>query len=278
MPLNAPKDVDGVVLPYHMYIKCYDITKHREVAIHVNNINEYIYNTEIGKEIVINDSKRKLLNALVGNNIKYEDIIKGKSGGIIILCSGQAGTGKTLTAEVYSETMQKPLYQVQSAQLGIEIKQIEETLYKVLRRAEQWGAVLLIDECDAYLRERGSSVLQNAIVGVFLRLFEYYNGVLFLTTNRGDIIDAAILSRVTAHIKYQSPTDAEKIKIFNILLPKYGFTCSSAEMDKIIKKYPNMVGRDIRNVCKMLKKYNPSENKITFEHVQEFSEYLTFNQ
>lgn len=274
---NAVETKEGHIIPYHAYIVCYDITKHRDVAVHVRKLMPYKYNINIVNEIIISESKRKLLNSLIGNEIKYADIIQGKSGGIIILCSGKAGTGKTLTAEVYSEIMKKPLYAVQSAQLGIKIDEIEEKLFDILQRAEKWNAILLIDECDGYLRNRGEDILQNAIVGVFLRLLEYYNGVLFLTTNRGDIIDSAILSRVTAHISYKVPDKDEKIKIFEILLPKYGFVCKKTELNKIISQYPNMVGRDIRNVCKLLKKYNPNENEITFSNIQEFSEYLTFN-
>ncbi len=42
----------------------------------------------------------------------------------------------------------------------------------------------------------------NAVVGVFLRVLEYFNGLLFLTTNRIDDIDEAIVSRCIALIKF----------------------------------------------------------------------------
>ena len=40
--------------------------------------------------------------------------------------------------------------------------------------------------------------MANAVVGVFLRVLEYFNGLLFLTTNRIDDIDEAIVSRCIA--------------------------------------------------------------------------------
>ena len=45
----------------------------------------------------------------------------------------------------------------------------------------------------------------NAVVGVFLRVLEYFNGLLFLTTNRVDDIDEAIVSRCIALIRYHAP-------------------------------------------------------------------------
>jgi hypothetical protein len=89
-------------------------------------------------------------------------------------------------------------------------------------------------------------------------------------------VDAS-LNGTLDELEFDNPDDVVE-KIFNILLPKYGLKCDSKEIKKIIQSYPNMVGRDIRNVCKLLKQYNSNESKITFENVQEFSEYLAFNQ
>jgi len=44
--------------------------------------------------------------------------------------------------------------------------------------------VLLLDEADVFLYQRGSNdVMRNALVSIFLRQLEYYQGILFLTTN-----------------------------------------------------------------------------------------------
>ena len=48
-------------------------------------------------------------------------------------------THNTLTAEVYSEVMKRPLYKVQASQLGIGIDRLEKKLQEVLGRAEKWG-------------------------------------------------------------------------------------------------------------------------------------------
>jgi len=117
-----------------------------------------------------------------------------------------ARRGKTLTAEVYAEIIRRPLYRVHSGQLGLNVAQMEQVLKDVLTRAQRWGAVMLIDEADVYIKRRNDDMAMNAVVGVFLRVLEYFNGLLFLTTNRIDDIDEAIVSRCIALIKYSMPS------------------------------------------------------------------------
>lgn len=47
--------------------------------------------------------------------------------------------------------------------------------------AHSWGAVLLLDEADVFLEKRQhQDVHRNALVSIFLRLLEYFQGILFL--------------------------------------------------------------------------------------------------
>lgn len=47
--------------------------------------------------------------------------------------------------------------------------------------------VVLLDESEVFLEERSQADLQrNALVSVFLRAMEYYDGILILTSNRGE--------------------------------------------------------------------------------------------
>lgn len=266
-------------LPYHPYLKMYDITKYRNVAVHVDKLQDYVYNENIVELLVLPDSYKKLLNSLIGGENNFADIVSGKSGGIIILGSGIAGTGKTLTAEVYAEVVKKPLYQIQSSQLGTQPEEIEKNLRKILRRADRWNAVLLIDECDAYVFQRGEDMIQNCVVGVFLRLLEYYKGILFLTTNRHDIIDGAIKSRLTAHVKYGVPTREHQIQILVNLSTRFNISITEKQQNEILDLYPNMVGRDIRNLLKLIKKFYHKEKgniKLTSEMVSDVSEFIPF--
>lgn len=49
--------------------------------------------------------------------------------------------------------------------------------------------VVLLDECEVFMEERVPADLRrNALVSVFLRALEYYDGILILTSNRGESI------------------------------------------------------------------------------------------
>ena len=121
-----------------------------------------------------------------------KDIIDSKGGGSIFLLAGPPGVGKTLSAETMAETLHRPLYMVGVGELGTEVTELEENLTKVLQTASAWNAILLLDECDIFMEKRKDmDIHRNAMVGVFLRLLEYYPGILFLTTNRAANIDEA---------------------------------------------------------------------------------------
>lgn len=72
--------------------------------------------------------------------------------------------------------------------------------------------MVLLDEADVFLQERDLYDLgRNALVSVFLRHIEYYDGLLFLTTNRPGQIDEAFQSRI--HVTLGLPNlDAERQK------------------------------------------------------------------
>lgn len=60
-----------------------------------------------------------------------------------------------------------------------------DTLRNLTRKITDLAAVVLLDEADVFLEERDVRDLnRNALVSVFLRALEYYEGILILTSNR----------------------------------------------------------------------------------------------
>ena len=121
----------------------------------------------------------------------FADIREGE--GSVFLLYGPPGVGKTLTAEAIAEMLGRPLYQVSMGELGENGAELEERLEKVFRICSRWNALVLLDEADVFLEKRTSegSITRNAMVSVMLRLVEYFQGVLFLTTNRVKSFDPA---------------------------------------------------------------------------------------
>jgi AAA+ superfamily predicted ATPase len=136
------------------------------------------------EELVIPDSHRELLIALVKNKVQEPptsklgadvvgeeetptqiDIVRGKGRGLIILLHGPPGSGKTSTAETLAAFTRRPLYPITCGDLGTGPIDVERTLTEHTERAQRWGCILLLDEADVFLTRRDwRDTTHNALV------------------------------------------------------------------------------------------------------------------
>lgn len=141
--------------------------------------------------------------------------------------------------------------------LGVDSSTVESSLSNVLEMSTKWNAVLLLDEADVFLEARSSHDLErNKLVSIFLRMLEYYSGILFLTTNRVANIDAAFQSRIHISIEYPELSLSSRRHVWSNFITlgarqqqSHGF--SESDFD-LLAKY-EMNGREIKNVLKTAK-------------------------
>jgi len=247
-------------VPTHPVLHLFSLSAHVNVWVNVSNMRVYKYETGLKDRLVLPESHVRLIGALVSNldvlrsEAEAEDrsrTIRAKAKSSVILAKGPAGTGKTLTAEVYAEEIGRPLYEVQSGQIGVEPEEIEERLKLVLDRSVRLRMPLLINEADVFVQSRGRDLVQNAVVSVFLRLLEYHDGLVFLTTNRADDVDAAILSRCIAEITYGVPAEDERARLWTVLLAEFNVKLSERDIKRAALLFPKAVGRDIQNLIRL---------------------------
>jgi hypothetical protein len=186
----------------------------------------------------------------------FGDVIKGKHGGVVILAAGNPGVGKTLTAEVYAEQTQRPLYVLELGELGTNVQTLEENLNRVFDRVARWNAVLQFDECEIFLTQRGEDLERSAIVGIFLRLLDYYRGILFLTTNRAEVLDHAVRSRVMLRLDYPDLDQAARTVIWTTMLDAAGLKLTDGSVRELAETVLN--GRQIRNLTRLAKILHPA--------------------
>jgi len=243
-------------LPIHGYILMFHLELHHHLWVHVDDVMPYQYQPELKDKLILPQEQTDLIDILTAEmDVLMDDIVAGKSGGTTVLCAGPAGVGKTLTAEVYSEIIKRPLYRVHSGQLGLNVAEMEKALKDTLTRAQRWGAVMLIDEADVYIKRRSDNIAANAVVGVFLRVLEYFNGLLFLTTNRVDDIDEAIISRCIAMIKYHHPQAKDRRKIWQVMSEQFSLALDDNMIEELVKIFPSATGRDIKGLTKLVAKF-----------------------
>ncbi|KAI1323645.1 P-loop containing nucleoside triphosphate hydrolase protein [Xylariaceae sp. FL0255] len=209
-------------------VKVFSLKDRHWCQFYVTSIQDVVWVPDAVDKLVLGPEEKILLLALVsskeGNmNTGFDDFISNKGPfriatsrrrkimlaskigkGLIILLSGPPRVGKTLTAEAVAEKIQRPLYRLSAGDLGSTVRDVEHNLQKALNRCAHWNAVLLIDEADVNLEARSVDNLdRNELVSSFLRLLEYYEGIMILTTNRISSIDPAFESRIDISLPYQ---------------------------------------------------------------------------
>ena len=178
----------------------------------------------------------------IGNESDSEhqfDLVRGKGKGLIILLHGAPGVGKTSTAECVADYTQRPLFPITCGDIGETAKEVEQNLERNFSLAHRWGCVLLLDEADVFLQARDKEDMRrNSVVSVFLRVLEYYSGILFLTTNKVGHFDEAFKSRIHVSLYFPQLDEETTIKIWKMNLKRLVNNKKHIEVDgKAIKKY-----------------------------------------
>ncbi|HED1231812.1 TPA: AAA family ATPase [Citrobacter freundii] len=240
------------LLPEIPVQRYFDLSLQDLIWIHANNVEPYKYDKELPKKMVLPEDHRDLLDILTTDISAFtSDIVEGKSAGNIIMCVGSPGLGKTLTAEVYAEVIERPLYSIHAGALGTNADDIEKNLRTILTRAKRWNCVLLLDEADVFVMQRGASLTQNAIVAEFLRTLEYFDGLMFMTSNRGSDIDEAIIPRCAAIIHYDVPEKSDAQKIWKIMGENFGVNIPDELVRSLVNTYPELPPRDIKMLLRL---------------------------
>lgn len=115
----------------------------------------------------------------------------------------------------------------------------------------RWRAILLLDECDVFLEARSLYDLErNKLVSIFLRTLEYYEGILFLTTNRLSNIDGAFQSRIHISMQYPNLAAESRKAIWKNLLENSKMPHDMSDADLSNLSEANLNGRQIKDVLK----------------------------
>src|SRR5437667_11797451 len=113
-------------------------------------------------------------------------------------------------------------------------------LANILHLARHWGAIVLLDEADVFLEQRShENVNRNSLVSGFLRQLEYFQGAMFLTTNRVKTFDEAFQSRIHFALRYGKLGESARVKVWTEFLNRSGPNCLSP------KNLKSLAGKDL---------------------------------
>ncbi|PYH96949.1 P-loop containing nucleoside triphosphate hydrolase protein [Aspergillus ellipticus CBS 707.79] len=277
-----------------------DVATLTEPRIETNIIDMLVMKPEANKKMI------KAICEIYGGSYPHtfsSDFIQGKGEGQILLLHGPPGTGKTLTAESVAEYTKRPLLSITAADLGHEPEMLEQRLLRFFRDANKWNAIVLLDEADVYLETRSvENLRRNSIVSIFLRALDYFQGILFLTTNRVGSFDEAFMSRIHVQIGYDPLDEPSRQQIWdnhfnklarnheeNALEIRYTYQAKDYVRNSPRLRDLNWNGREIRNAfqtavalaCYQAKQEQRSIPELTDEHLnqvvtmsQNFKDYM----
>ncbi|KAF2184707.1 P-loop containing nucleoside triphosphate hydrolase protein [Zopfia rhizophila CBS 207.26] len=216
-------------------------------------ISEIKFNQEAFDRLVLPRHQKDLIFSLAkeqqSKEPHFDDLIKGKGKGLIFFLYGDPGVGKTLTAESIAEYIRRPLYTIGCGDLGADSKYVEEELTRTLILATKWDALVLVDKADVFMEQRSNNGLQrNGLVSVLLRILEYFEGIMFLTTNRVGSIDTVFKSRIHLSISYPPLSIDARRTIWEGFITK-GVT--HGKPDWLDHKFLNQVASHTINGCQI---------------------------
>ncbi|KAG8533371.1 uncharacterized protein KY384_002154 [Bacidia gigantensis] len=240
------------------FIPGFALVDKRWCFFNVDLVKDAEYNLAAFESLMLDKSYKQMIFSLVNVHtilgLSFDDVIKGKGKGLIFLLHGVPGVGKSLTAESVADFCKRPLYTITAGDIGASSHTVELGLGKALRLAESWNAIVLIDEADVFLEQRQTSDLtRNGLVSVFLRIIEYYQGIMFLTTNRIVSFDEAFKSRIHLAINYPALSPAFRKSLWKTFLRKVSPDSkldwlSPANLEQLA--HENLNGRQIKNTAR----------------------------
>ncbi len=162
--------------------------------------------------------------------------------GVVALLHGPPGTGKTLCAEVVAAELNRPL--LRSVVPGLLSKFVGETerrIANLFADARKHNAVLLLDEVDALLMERGTAYASrhdDAHVSCLLDQLERHDGVVIMATNRPAVLDPALARRVAWRLEIPLPDERARAAIWARLLPPQAPTQGVIDFARLAARHP----------------------------------------
>lgn len=264
------EEEDRMLLPQRLF--AYSLRDRCHVALDVRLISKLPQQHAVFEQLKIPRTTKNLIRSLVDEHFEKkrleqlmnngekglmtQDLIGGKGKGLTILLHGVPGVGKTATAEAVALENGKPLFSLNPGNIGSIAEDVNKNLRHFFRLANKWNCVLLIDEADAFLSQRSAfdtyrnamvsgrfpyerlgEVILTCVPAVFLQALEYYDGILFLTTNRVGQMDEAFQSRIHLKLYYRPLDEKQTEQIFQANINKLR---ENDAMRRSINKMPEL--------------------------------------
>ncbi|ERG92627.1 MAG: AAA family ATPase, CDC48 subfamily [Haloquadratum walsbyi J07HQW1] len=199
-----------------------------------------------------------------------------------VLMYGPPGTGKTMLAKAVANESESNFISVKGPELLDKyVGESEKGVRDIFKKArENAPTVVFFDEIDSIATERGGTTGDSGVSErVVSQLLTELDGlesledvVVIATTNRPDLIDAALLrpGRLDRHVHVPVPTETAREAIFEVHTEEKPLA-DSVSLSRLASRTEGYVGADIEAVCREASMAASREfiNSVSPEEVKE---------
>lgn len=214
------------------------------------------------EDLVLPPEQKELLRSAL-DRIEFRDIVYKEWGfekkmpygaGVHILLCGPPGTGKTMTAQVFSHMLGLPVYKIDlSAVMSKYIGETEKSLSKVFEEGKNTGSILFFDEADALFGKRteikdSHDRHANLQVSFLLQKIEEHQGIVLLATNLVKNFDEAFKRRFHYIINIPMPDALHRRQIWENAFPDKTPLNDDIDFEYLSDRF-NLSGSTIKNIA-----------------------------
>lgn len=173
-----------------------------------------------------------------------------------LLFYGPPGCGKTVCASILAAEIGIPLMYVRfDALVSSYLGETASNIRKVFDLAKDNSFVILFDEFDAIGRSRNDATEHGEIkrvVNTFLQQLDNFKGhsIIIAATNFEQSLDYAIWRRFDDTIRFDLPSNDEKIKLFSLRLKQFNGPAHAFET--FLGTTEKFSYADVENICKTI--------------------------
>ena len=198
--------------------------------------------------VVVPDDHKRLIRRLVVGEPGLQQKLDAwgfrsvfpHGGGLVLLFAGPPGTGKTAFAHAIADELDRELLVVTTSRLLATEEPLEPILADVFRVARLTGSVVLLDDCEGLIAERGARFL------AVLESLDQNAGLVIMTTNLAPKIDFAMARRIQYRLDFEPPTAVMREQIWEVHLPPDAPLASDIHIPTLASTY-EFTGATIRN-------------------------------
>lgn len=178
--------------------------------------------------------------SLINANVNLKELAKGikESKNARLCLYGPAGTGKSEYAKFIAKSLNSKLIIKKASDLiDCYVGNTEKNIANAFKEAKDQNAVLVFDEIDSFLQDRGDAVRKWEITQVneMLVQMESFEGIFIATTNLMDRLDRASIRRFDMKIEFGYMEGAQAAKLLQKECESLGISVDKAAKNSVAK-------------------------------------------